>query len=89
MADLSTPEKLRRVGLPVPTPAMSQWPGFQEVGEAIYAEGRPALLAPSAARPDGRVLCLFRPERIVLGATPIPPPQTYEEPPSVPQGMTT
>jgi RES domain-containing protein len=88
VADLSTPKKLERVGLPAPTPAMSQWPAFQAVGEELYAEDRPALLAPSAARPDGQVLCLFRPERIVPGATPVPPPQSYEEPPSVPQGMT-
>jgi RES domain-containing protein len=89
VADLSTTEKLNKVGLKAPSPTRNQWPECQAVGEALYAEGWPALLAPSAARPDGRVLCLFRAERIVAGATPVPPPQTYEDPPRVPQGMTT
>lgn len=89
VVDLSTPDKLESVGLPMPTPTRSQWPAFQEVGEALHAEGWPALIAPSAARSGGLVLCLFRAERIVPGATPMPPPRTVDEPPRVPQGMTT
>jgi hypothetical protein len=89
VVDLSTLEKLESVGLPMPTPTRSQWPAFQEVGEALHAEGRPALIAPSAARPGRRVLCLFRAERIVPGGTPMPPPRTIDEPPRVPLGMTT
>lgn len=80
VADLSTPEKLEKVGLPALAPTRNQWADYQAVGESLYTEGWPALLAPSAARPDGRVLCLFRAQRIVPGATPIPPPQTYEDP---------
>lgn len=89
VADLSTPEKLERVGLLAPTPSRRQWPAFQEVGEVLHAEGWQALLAPSAARPGGRVLCVFREEQTVVGAMPIPPPQKFDEPPSVPRGMTT
>ena len=89
VADLSTTIKLAKVGLPKPSPNKHQWPDFQEVGEELYAEGYPALLSPSAARPDGLVICLFRSERIVPGAVPMPPPETYEEPLRVPQGMTT
>lgn len=89
VADLSTPEKLGQVGLPRPTPARNQWPAFQQLGEALYTDGCPAVLSPSAARPDAQVLCLFRPERIVPGAVPIPPPETFAEPPFVPQGMRT
>lgn len=89
VADLSTPEKLQGVGLPSPTPARSQWPAFQRVGEALWGEGWPALIAPSAARSEGKVLCVFRERRTVPGTTPLPPPQTHVEPPRVPQGMTT
>ena len=89
VADLSTPEKLERVGLPSPTPARSQWSAFQRVGEALWEEGWPALIAPSAARQEGRVLCVFRDARIVPGTTPVPPPRAHEEPPRLPQGMTT
>jgi len=89
VADLSTPEKLERVGLQTPTPSRRRWPAFQEVGEILHADGWLALLAPSAARPEGRVLCVFREEQTVAGATPIPPPRKFDEPPSVPRGMTT
>jgi RES domain-containing protein len=89
VADLSTSEKLERIGLPAPTPSRAQWPAFQEVGETLHAEGWQALLAPSAARPGGLVLCVFRREPTVAGATPVPPPQKFDEPPLVPRGMTT
>ena len=34
---------------------------FQRVGEALHLAGWPALVAASAARPSGLVLCVFRP----------------------------
>ena len=89
VADLSTPEKLETVGLQLPTPATSQWSAFQQVGETLWEEGCPALIAPSAARREGRVLCVFRDARTVPGTTPIPPPKPFGEPPQVPRGMTT
>jgi hypothetical protein len=49
VADLSGPKRLSRVGLPLPTPNRSEWPLFQSVGEALYAEGWPGVLYPSAA----------------------------------------
>lgn len=89
VADLSTEEKLQQVGLEPPRPNRSRWPAFQAVGETLHEEGWSALIAPSAARPEGRVLCIFRSERTVAGATPLPPPQSYSQPPQVPRGMTT
>lgn len=74
VADLSTDAKLRRVGLHTPKPTRDDWSRFQSVGEALFGEGWPGLIAPSAARPDqGQVLCLFRATREVPGARPVPP----------------
>jgi RES domain-containing protein len=89
LADLSSVEKLAAVGLPRPEPQRSQWPDFQKVGAELFAEGLTGILCPSATRPGSLVICLFRPERIVPGTTPVPPPKTYEEAPVVPRGMTT
>ena len=89
VADLSDEDKLRRVGLPLPKPGRWSWPNFQAVGEALYSDGFTGLLAPSAARPIGQVLCVFRETIIVPGTTPIPPPVHHEFPPLVPTGMTT
>ncbi|MBI5103844.1 MAG: RES domain-containing protein [Solirubrobacterales bacterium] len=89
VADLSDASRLARVGLPVPKPGRFQWPMFQVVGEHLWRDGWDGLLAPSAARPDHLVLCVFREERVVLGTRPVPPPTLHEFPPPVPQGMTT
>jgi len=40
-------------------PTRTQWPTFQPIGEGLYRKGTPALLAASAARPEGEVLCVF------------------------------
>lgn len=53
VANLSTPTRLQRVGLPVPTPARHTWPPYQNVGHQLWREGWLGLLAPSAARPRG------------------------------------
>lgn len=89
IADLSNEDSLERVNLPPPAPGHYQWPEFQKVGDQVFAAGFQGLLAPSAARPTGLVLCLFREEERVIGAKPLPPPEEYTEPPRVPRGLTT
>lgn len=90
VADLSTLERLATVGLPEPSPGRNTWPQFQSVGERLYRDGLPGLLAPSAARPQSHVLCLFLPERtppaeVVLRR----PPKLIAEIPPPPTGMRT
>jgi RES domain-containing protein len=89
IANLSDEQRLARVNLPVPKPGRAQWPAFQDAGEALHHEGYQGLIAPSAARPGFRVLCVFRRSREVPGTDPIPPPRLIEDPPLVPPGMTT
>lgn len=89
VADLSTPERLATVGLPPPRPGHRSWPAFQEVGERLWTEGWSGLLAPSAARPEGRVLCLFRDSDGVSGASASGKPKRISEPPPPPMGLRT
>lgn len=89
VADLSTHERLAEVGLALPTPGRYSWPSFQHLGERLWREGWPGLLAPSAARPTGRILCFFRDEHGVRGAEPLPPPRRVTEPPPPPTGLQT
>jgi hypothetical protein len=90
VADLSTDGRLDRVGLTVPPPGRGSWPLYQAVGERLFADGWPALLAPSAARPEhGRVLCCFRTRPIVDGLVPVPPPEPVDSPPVPPRGLRT
>jgi hypothetical protein len=77
------------VGLPLPAPGRRSWPAFQRVGERLHGEGWLGLLAPSAALPTGRVLCLFRDKDSVRGAAPAPPPRFVAEPPPPPKGLQT
>jgi hypothetical protein len=89
VADLSTPERLTAAGLPLPVPGRRSWPAFQQVGERLHGEGWPGLLAPSAALPKGRVLCLFRDKDGVRGAEPVSSPRQVSEPPPPPAGLRT
>lgn len=89
VADLSDESRLGRVGLPSLRPTRLQWPAFQPVGERLHGDGWPALVCASAARPEGRTLCVFSTAREVPGTRPIPPPTTVDEPPAVPTGMRT
>jgi len=89
VADLSTPEQLGAAGLTPPTPGRRSWPDFQRIGERLWEEGHAGLLAPSAARPTGLILCLFRDENGVRGAEPLQPPREIAEPPPPPTGLTT
>jgi len=89
VADLSTDEKLAAVGLQLPTPSQRSWVPFQRVGEQISREGWSGLISPSAARPSGQVLCLFRGKDGVSGAKPCPSPRRIAEPPPPPKGLQT
>jgi RES domain-containing protein len=89
VANLRTRARLARVGLVPPLPWRTSWPRYQEVGDALFADGWAGLVTPSAARPGGRVLCLFRTAARVEGAKAVPPPKVYRHPPSPPTGMTT
>jgi hypothetical protein len=89
VADLGDDERLARVNLAPLAPTRMQWPAFQAVGEALHAAGWPAVVSASAARPEGRTLCVFRTARAIPGATPERPPVTVPEPPPVPTGLRT
>jgi RES domain-containing protein len=90
VADLSHPARLEAAGLPLPRPGRRSWPAFQAVGERMAAAGWAGLLAPSAARPGGWALCLFRGrDGAVTGARPVPPPRRVDRPPAPPTGMVT
>ena len=89
VADLSTEPQRARVGLAPLVPSRVQWPACQAVGEQLHADGWPALVSASAARPEGRTLCIFRTEDEITGATPVPPPATLADPPVVPTGLRT
>jgi RES domain-containing protein len=89
VADFSSQEALAAVGLDLPSPERSNWQTYQRVGEQLSREGWKGLLAVSAARPEGQVLCLFRHRHGVHGAKPLPPPKCIEEPPPPPIGLRT
>jgi len=59
LADLSSAERLARVGLEPPLPQRRTWPRFQAVGEELWRDGWSGLIAPSAARPMARIACVF------------------------------
>ena len=59
LADLSTAERLERVGLGLPGPGRRTWPPFQAVGEQLWREGWAGVVAPSAARPAARIASVF------------------------------
>lgn len=87
VADLSSPDRLERVGLPLPVPDRRQWPSFQTVGATIVAEGWAGILYPAAARPESFALCLFRVGDQLPGLRVLPPPSRHEEPPVPPRGL--
>lgn len=89
VADLSTTELLAAVGLDPPAPERRNWDAYQRVGEQSAKEGWAGLLAPSAARSEGKILCLFRGRHGVHGAKPLAPARLIDEPPPPPQGLRT
>ncbi len=89
VADLSSGDRLGRVGLTTPVPGRKTWRPYQSVGEQLWRESWPGLLAPSAARPEGRVLCLFVDAPGALPVRPFGRPRVVKEPPAPPTGMRT
>ena len=89
VADLSTAERLERVDLRWPRPTRQDWPDFQAVGEQLWREGWPAVLFPSACHAESVNVCVFREQRIVPGARPMPPPTTQRTAPAPPTGLRT
>lgn len=89
VADLSTPEHLAKLGLAPPPPGRHTWADYQQAGERLAQEGWAGLIAPSAAKPDGKILCLFRTGEEIPGAQPLPNPQRIDQPPPPPTGLRT
>jgi hypothetical protein len=91
VADLSSTIRLAQVGLAMPAPGRATWAPFQAIGEQLLAEGWAGLVAPSAARPDSKVLCVFlrRTQGFPDAVVPKPPPKAVTDPPVVPPGMRT
>jgi RES domain-containing protein len=88
VADLSSDERLAAVGLKPPRPQRRTWRPYQDVGEAVWRDGWPGLLAPSAARPRALVLCVFQDDWPPTGCTPVRAVEITQAPPP-PTGMTT
>ena len=87
VADLSSAEKLKGVGLESPVPVRRQWASFQSVGETLFAEDWAGILYPAAARPDAHAVCLFRTSDRLAGVRPLPRPVRHDEPPAPPRGL--
>jgi RES domain-containing protein len=88
LADLSDVARLRRVALAEPSPDRRTWPAFQRVGEQLWREGWAGLVAPSAARPQALVACVFADSWPPNGCEPIKT-STVVAVPSPPRGMRT
>lgn len=89
VADLSTPDRLARVGLPQPRPGRRGWPAFQAVGEQLHRQGWSGILAASAARPASQVLVVFLPEPAIPAEFAPSGYTRVSEPPAPPTGMRT
>jgi len=89
LADLSDLDLLRGVELPAPMPDRRTWPAFQRVGEQLWREGWAGLIAPSAARPQALIACVFAGSRWPPdGCEPIKASTVVGVPPP-PRGMRT
>jgi hypothetical protein len=89
VADLRDPATLNALALAALRPERRDWPGFQAAGEALWRAGWRALLATSAARPAGAVLCVFRAAGLPAGVEPLAPPERIDLAPIPPRGVTT
>lgn len=89
IADLSDTHRLTAAGLMLPRPTHNEWPAFQDVGEQLWRDGQRGVVAPSAARSNHLVLCLFRDSEELASAVPLRPPLTYRRPPPPPTGLST
>jgi RES domain-containing protein len=88
VADLSTAERLRSVGLEDPRPSRKTWSPYQSVGEKLWRDGWSGVLAPSAARPASLVVCIFCDRWPPSGCWPAGVDEVDAMPPP-PAGMTT
>jgi RES domain-containing protein len=88
LADLGSDERLAAVGLVAPQPSSLSWEPFQLVGEALWREGWRGLLAPSAARPNAKIVCVFAEEWPPSGCFPLGVDEILDVP-VPPTGMTT
>lgn len=86
--DLLNEGALEEHKLPRPAPSRSTWPQFQLVGEKLFKEGAGGLVAPSAAREGGRVLCVFRSQPEIDGVE-IAEVREVSHLPDVPRGLRT
>lgn len=88
VADLSTADRLSRIGLAPPTPHRQTWGAFQRIGLELRAAGWAGLVAPSAARPQASILCVFTDDWPPAGCEPVDSTSVITIPPP-PKGMTT
>jgi RES domain-containing protein len=88
VADLSTPDRLAAVDLVAPEPSRRGWRSFQAVGEQLWRAGWKGLLAPSAARPGAKIMCVFSDEWPPEGCFPVAVDEILDVP-VPPTGMTT
>jgi RES domain-containing protein len=88
VADLSTTDRLAAVGLQPPRPQRRSWAPYQNIGEILWNDGWPGLRAPSAARPDALILCVFEDDWPPTGCTAVRAIELTRPPPP-PTGMTT
>jgi RES domain-containing protein len=86
VADLSSREALRQLGLPDIEPDVRQWPPFQAAGENLVRREASGVLWRSAARPEHRALCVFAPA--ISAKRPLAS-ERINVPPAPPRGMRT
>lgn len=89
LTNLGDQDRLAAVGLQVPRPGRSTWPAFQDIGEQLWRDGWAGLVAPSAARPQSLVICVFDDGAWPpAGCQPLRSDEIIDVPPP-PRGMTT
>lgn len=89
VADLSSADRLARVGLELPVPGRRGWPPYQAVGEELHREGWRGLVTPSAARAGSIVLAVFVSGSIIPPEVAPARSTTVTEVPPPPTGMRT
>jgi RES domain-containing protein len=81
LADPSTDRRLAKVGLRTPRPGRATWTPYQDTGETLWREGWAGLLAPSTARPEALIACIFATQWPPAGCAPIEAIEIGEAPP--------
>jgi RES domain-containing protein len=88
LADLRSVRRLAGLGLDLPAPGRKAWPTYQTVGETLWREAWPGLIARSAARPEAFVVCVFAGDWPPDGCKPARAIEIADVP-APPTGMTT